>query len=66
MAAHLANLSVLVADRREKAERVSVFLYGKQREILAYEQMVMLSVQQIIEYYSARWKIESGFKKIKQ
>jgi IS4 transposase len=25
-----------------------------------------LSVQQIIEYYGARWKIESGFKEIKQ
>ena len=25
-----------------------------------------LSVEQIIEYYGARWKIESGFKEIKQ
>ena len=25
-----------------------------------------LSVKQIIEYYGARWKIESGFKEIKQ
>lgn len=25
-----------------------------------------LSIEQIIEYYGARWKIESGFKEIKQ
>lgn len=25
-----------------------------------------LSVEQIVEYYSARWKIEAGFKEIKQ
>jgi len=25
-----------------------------------------LSVEQIVEYYRARWKIESGFKEIKQ
>ncbi len=92
--AKLGAVSVLATDRREKAEKVSVFLYGKQREVLAYEQVVMLknlrcparvvwvfrktrsvaffttdltlSVQQIIEYYGARWKIESGFKEIKQ
>ncbi len=92
--AKLGAVSALAADRREKAEKVSVFLYGKQREVSAYEQVVMLknlrcparvvwvfrktrwvaffttdltlSVQQIIEYYGARWKIESGFKEIKQ
>jgi len=26
----------------------------------------VLSIEQIIEYYGARWKIESGFKEIKQ
>jgi hypothetical protein len=84
----------LAADRRDQAEKISVFLYGKRREVLATEQVVMLknlrcsarvvwvfrktrsvaffttdltlSVQQIIEYYGARWKIESGFKEIKQ
>jgi len=25
-----------------------------------------LSVEQIVEYYGARWKIESGFKELKQ
>ena len=71
-----------------------MFLYGKRREVSAYEQVGMLknlrcparvvwvfrktqwvalfttdltlSVQRIIEYYGARWKIESGFKEIKQ
>jgi SRSO17 transposase len=84
----------LAAHRREQAQTVSVFLYGKRREVSAYDQVVMLknlrcparvvwvfrktqwvaffttdltlSVQQIIEYYGARWKIESGFKEIKQ
>lgn len=92
--AKLGAVSALAAERREQAEKISVFLYGKQREVLATEQVVMLknlrcparvvwvfrktrsvaffttdltlSVQQIIEYYGARWKIESGFKEIKQ
>ncbi|WP_347988654.1 transposase [Methylomonas sp. AM2-LC] len=72
----------------------TVNLYGKQRDVRAYERMVMLktlkcpvrvvwvfrktqwvalfttdltlSVTQIIEFYGARWKIESGFKELKQ
>jgi hypothetical protein len=92
--AKLGAVSTLAAYYREQAQTVSVFLYGKQREVSAYEQVVMLknlrcparvvwvfrktqwvaffttdltlSVQQIIEYYGARWKIESGFKEIKQ
>lgn len=84
----------LAALLRKKARAVSVFLYGKQRDVLAYEQLVMLknlrcqvrvvwvfrksrwvaffttdltlSIQQIIEFYGARWKIESGYKEIKQ
>ena len=71
-----------------------VWLYGKQRDLQAFSQVVMLktmkcpvrvvwvyrrsryvalattdlalSVEQIIDYYDARWKIESGFKDIKQ
>ncbi len=72
----------------------SVHLYGKYRDVRAYDQIVMLktlkcpvravwvfrktqwvalfttdlalSVTQIIEYYGARWKIEAGFKELKQ
>lgn len=92
--ARLGSVSALANDLREQAQMFSVFLYGKQRDVLAYERVVMLknlrcparvvwvfrktrwvaffttdlalSVEQIIEYYGARWKIESGFKEIKQ
>ncbi len=76
------------------AKSYSINLYGRQREVLGYDKLVMLktlkssvrvvwvyrktqwvalfttdldlSVEQIIEYDGARWKIESGFKEIKQ
>lgn len=90
----LGNVDELAAIYWEKAKAYSVFLYGKQREVEAFTQDVMLktmkcpvrvvwvfrktryvalvttdltlSVEQIIEYYGARWKIEAGFKEIKQ
>ena len=90
----LGNTTDLACQFRAQARSVSVFLYGKQREVMAYDQLVMmknlrckvrvvwvfrqtrwvaffttdldLSVKQIIEIYGARWKIESGFKEIKQ
>lgn len=77
-----------------QAETFQIQMYGKIREVVAFDQLVMLktlqcpvrvvwvfrkqswialmttdldlSVEQIIEYYAARWKIESGFKEIKQ
>ena len=79
---------------KQLAKSRSVFLYGKQRDVLVHSEIVMLktlkcpvrvvwvfrktqfvalmttdlslSIVQIIEYYGARWKIESGFKEIKQ
>jgi hypothetical protein len=76
------------------ATTYTVNLYGKQRDVCAYDRIVMLktlkcpvrvvwifrktqwvalfttdltlSVTQIIEFYGARWKIESGFKELKQ
>jgi hypothetical protein len=79
---------------RPLAQRCTVHLYGKPREVLFDEQMFMvktlkcpvrlvwvyrkthyvalfttdlrLSVAQIIALYGARWKIESGFKELKQ
>lgn len=79
---------------KDKAASISVFLYGKKREVLVYSRNVMsknlqreikvvwvfrktkfvaffttdltLSAEQIVEYYGARWKIESGFKELKQ
>jgi len=90
----LGSVAQCAASRREQAQTYSAFLYGKQREVLAFAQIVMLktmkcpvrvvwvfrksryialvttdlslSVQQVIEYYGARWKIEAGFKEIKQ
>jgi len=90
----LGSVDECAVRRKEKAQAYTVFLYGKQREVLAHSQTVMLktmkcpvrivyvyrktryvalmttdltlSVEQIIEYYGARWKIEAGFKEIKQ
>jgi hypothetical protein len=90
----LGSVDQCASSYREQAKAYSVFLYGKQREVLAYTQTVTLktmkcpvrvvwvfrktryvalvttdlslSIEQIIEYYGARWKIESGFKEIKQ
>ena len=90
----LGSVAECAPRRRQAAQTYSVFLYGKQREVQAYAQVVMLktmkcpvrvvwvfrqtrylallttdltlSVEQIIEYYGARWKIEAGFKEIKQ
>jgi len=90
----LGNTEQCATTYREQAQPVQVHLYGKQREVLVYDRVVMLktmkcwvrvvwvfrktqfvalfttdlslSLEQIIEYYGARWKIESGFKEIKQ
>lgn len=91
---HLGNVDDCATKLRDQASNYTVFLYGKNREVQAYSQLVMsqrlkcpirvvwvykktryvalmstdmeLSVEQIIEYYGARWKIESGFKELKQ
>ncbi|MEN8173654.1 MAG: transposase, partial [Chloroflexota bacterium] len=90
----LGCAKTLAKRAKRHATPCSVNLYGKQRDVLAYDKIVMLktlkcavrvvwiyrksqwvalfstdldlSVVQIIEYYGARWKIESGFKEIKQ
>ena len=90
----LGSVSDSAGAYREQARSYSVFLYGKKREVWAYDRVLMLknlrcpvrvvwvfrktrwvaffttdlalSVEQVIEYYGARWKIESGFKEIKQ
>ncbi len=43
-----------------------VWVYRKTRYVALMTTDLTLSVEQIIEYYGARWKIESGFKEIKQ
>ena len=90
----LGSVDECAARYWDKAKSYTVFLYGKQREVQAFTQDVMLktmkcpirvvwvfkktryvalmttdltlSVEEIIEYYGARWKIEAGFKEIKQ
>ncbi|VFM96059.1 MAG: Transposase DDE domain-containing protein, partial [Candidatus Kentron sp. G] len=90
----LGSVAALAAQFLELASTYSVFIYGKQRDVLAYDQVFMiktlkcpvrvvwiyrknkwlalfttdlhLSVEQIISLYAARWKIESGFKELKQ
>lgn len=90
----LGCATTLAKRSKRYAKSYSINLYGKQREVFAYDKVLMLktlkcsvrvvwvyrksqwvalfttdldlSVEQIIEYYGARWKIESGFKEIKQ
>ena len=90
----IGNAKTLATEFLKLALTYSVNLYGKQRDVLAFDKIVILktlkcavrvvwiyrksqwvalfttdldlSVEQIIEYYGARWKIESGFKEIKQ
>ncbi len=43
-----------------------VWVYRKTKWIALFSTDLTLSVQQIIEYYGARWKIEAAFKELKQ
>jgi len=43
-----------------------VWVFRKTQWIALFSTDMELSIEQIIEYYGARWKIESGFKEIKQ
>jgi len=90
----LGNASVLARKHHDQAQINEIDLYGRIREVRAFDRVIMLktlkcsvqvvwvyrkrqwvalsctdlslSVQQIIEYYGARWKIESGFKELNQ
>jgi len=43
-----------------------VWVYRQSRYVALFTTDLSLSVEQIIEFYGARWKIEAGFKEIKQ
>jgi len=86
-----ASIKALAKRFIKRTKTYSINLYGKQRDVVAYDKIVMLktlkcairvvwvyrqsqwivlfttdlelSVEQIIEYYGARWKIESGFRR---
>ncbi len=90
----LGKVSELAALYHDQAKKYEINLYGRIREVTAFDQTLMLktlkcsvrvvwvyrktrwvalfstdlslSVAEIIEYYGARWKIESGFKELKQ
>ena len=90
----LGSARDLAAACQAQAKPYTVSLYGKYREVLAKDRILMLktlrcpvrvvwvyrrtqwialvstdlalTVEQIIEFYGARWKMESGFKEIKQ
>ena len=90
----IGNAASLASEFLKYAITYSVNLYGKQRDVIAFDKIVILktlkctvrvvwvyrrsqwvalfttdldlTVEQIIEYYGARWKIEAGFKEIKQ
>jgi len=62
---------VLAADRLVMLKTLRcrvrvVWVYRKRQWIALMTTDLDLSVEQIIEYYSARWKIEAGFREIKQ
>ncbi len=43
-----------------------VWIFRKTQWVALFSTDLTLSVEQIVEYYGARWKIESGFKELKQ
>jgi len=43
-----------------------VWVFRKQQWVALFSTDLTLSLEQIVEYYGARWKIESGFKELKQ
>jgi len=58
------SLLVMIKTLRRKV-RV-VWVWRKTQYVALFTTDLSLSVEQIIEYYGARWKIESGFKELKQ
>ena len=58
--------SQTVMSKTMKCQVRVVWVYRKTRYIALMTTDLSLSIEQIIEYYGARWKIESGFKEIKQ
>ncbi len=43
-----------------------VWIFRKTQWVALFSTDLSLSLEQIVEYYGARWKIESGFKELKQ
>lgn len=58
--------SIRVMLKTLKCEVRVVWVFRRAQWIALYSTDLKLSVEQIIEFYGARWEIESGFKEIKQ
>jgi len=61
----MATTNVVMLKTLKCPVRV-VWVFRKTQWIALFSTDLNLSIKQIIEYYGARWKIESGFKEIKQ
>jgi hypothetical protein len=61
----LASTKVFMLKTLKRPVRV-VWVFRKTQWIALFSTDLDFTTEQIIEYYSARWKIESGFKEIKQ
>lgn len=61
----LASTKVVMLKTLKCPVRV-VWIFRKTQWIALFSTDLDLTAEQIIEYYGARWKIESGFKEIKQ
>jgi hypothetical protein len=57
--------SVVMLKTLKCAVRV-VWVYRKTQWVAIFSTDMALSVEQVIEYYGARWKIEAAFKELKQ
>lgn len=61
----MASTKVVMLKTLKYPVRV-VWIFRKTQWIALFSTDLDLTTEQIIEYYGARWKIESGFKEIKQ
>ena len=61
----MATANVVMLKTLKHPVRV-VWVFRKTQWVALFSTDMDLSIKQIIEYYGARWKIESGFKEIKQ
>ena len=61
----LACDQVVMVKTLKRPIRV-VWVYRRTQWVALFSTDLTLSVSEIIEYYGARWKIEAGFKELKQ
>lgn len=62
----VSSYDQVVMLRTLKCQIRVVWIYRKTQWVALFSTDLSLSVEEIIEYYGARWKIESGFKELKR